>query len=72
MGRPSERFKVDGKRLHCLLCGHDRFVRGDARLYSTGMAWFNLTWTGASAVTLACERCGRVDFFLQDPEEELE
>ena len=34
-----------------------------------GLTFLNLDWANRSAATLACVGCGRLEWFLADPEE---
>ena len=67
-GPEGERFTVAGKPVGCSHCAHDRFVEGRAQLNTAGMTFFNLDWANRSAATLACTRCGHIEWFLEDPE----
>jgi hypothetical protein len=64
-----ERYLVAGKPVNCAHCAHDRFVEGTAQLNTAGMSFLNLDWANRSAATLACTSCGRIEWFLSDPEE---
>jgi uncharacterized protein len=64
-----ERYAVAGKAVACLHCSHDRFVEGRAQLNTAGLTFFNLDWANRSAATLACTSCGRIEWYLTDPEE---
>jgi hypothetical protein len=64
-----ERYIVAGKSVTCQHCSHDRFVEGRALLNTAGMSFFNLDWANRSAATLTCTACGRIEWFLADPEE---
>ena len=64
-----ERYTVAGKTVNCGHCGFDRFVEGRAQLNSAGMTFLNLDWANRSAATLTCTACGRIEWFLADPEE---
>jgi hypothetical protein len=64
-----EAYTVAGKAVICQHCGHDRFVEGRAQLNTAGMSFLNLDWINRSAATLACTSCGRIEWFLTDPEE---
>jgi hypothetical protein len=64
-----EAYTVAGKAVICQHCGHDRFVEGRAQLNTAGMSFMNLDWINRSAATLACTDCGRIEWFLSDPEE---
>ena len=37
--------------------------------YTAGLTFFNLDWANRSAATLTCTSCGRIEWFLADPEE---
>lgn len=64
-----DRFLVAGKAVSCAHCAHDRFVEGRALLNTAGLSFLNLDWANRSAATLACTSCGRIEWFLADPEE---
>jgi predicted nucleic-acid-binding Zn-ribbon protein len=64
-----ERYTVAGKAVACSHCSHDRFVEGRAQLNTAGMTFFNLDWANRSAATLTCTSCGRIEWYLADPEE---
>lgn len=64
-----ERYTVAGKAVACAHCGHDHFVEGRALLNTAGMTFMNLDWANRSAATLTCTNCGRIEWFLADPEE---
>lgn len=64
-----ERFTVAGKSVHCAHCAGDRFIEGRAQLNTAGMTFLNLDWANRSAATLTCASCGRIEWFLADPEE---
>jgi hypothetical protein len=64
-----ERYSVAGRPVICRHCTHDRFVEGRAQLNTAGLTFLNLDWANRSAATLACTECGRIEWFLTDPEE---
>jgi predicted nucleic-acid-binding Zn-ribbon protein len=64
-----ERYTVANKSVTCCHCGGDRFVEGRAQLNTAGMTFLNLDWANRSAATLTCTACGRIEWFLADPEE---
>ena len=63
------RFEVAGIAVRCPHCGGEEFVEGRTLLNTAGMTFFNLDWANRSAATLACVGCGRIEWFLADPEE---
>jgi hypothetical protein len=36
---------------------------------TAGLTFLNLDWANRSAATLTCTACGRIEWFLADPEE---
>ena len=65
----TSRFEVAGIVVRCPHCGGEEFVEGRTLLNTAGMTFFNLDWANRSAATLACVGCGRIEWFLADPEE---
>jgi hypothetical protein len=64
-----DRYTVAGRTVSCTHCHADRFVEGRAQLNTAGMTFLNLDWANRSAATLTCTACGRIEWFLTDPEE---
>ena len=64
-----ERYTVAANDVPGLHCSHDRFVEGRAQLNTAGLTFFNLDWANRSAATLTCTSCGRIEWYLTDPEE---
>jgi predicted nucleic-acid-binding Zn-ribbon protein len=62
-------FDVAGKAVRCPHCGGERFIEGRAQLNTAGLTFLDLDWANRSAATLACVDCGRLEWFLADPEE---
>jgi len=65
-----ERYAVAGKFVACTHCQRDRFVEGSALLNTAGMSFMNLDWANRAAATLTCTNCGRIEWFLSDPQAE--
>ena len=63
-----DRFSVADKAVECSHCSHDRFVEGRAQLNTAGMTFIGLDWANRSAATLACTRCGHIEWFLESPD----
>ena len=64
-------YEVAGIAVRCPHCGGDRFVEGRAQLNTAGMTMMGLDWANRSAATLVCTGCGRIEWFLADPEERV-
>jgi len=60
-------FVVAGYDVKCKHCGNDRFLEGRAQLHTAGMTFLKLEWLNASAATLTCTKCGRLEWFVGDP-----
>jgi predicted nucleic-acid-binding Zn-ribbon protein len=67
-GPTPERFEVAGKPVRCPHCGGEHFIEGRAQLNTAGLTFVGLDWANRSAATLACTECGRIEWFLADPE----
>jgi hypothetical protein len=63
-----ESYIVAGRRVRCQHCDGHLFIEGRAQLNTAGMTLFNLDWANRSAATLTCTACGRIEWFLADPE----
>ena len=59
------RFAAAGRPVTCPHCGRDTFQRGAALLNTAGMTLLELDWLNKSATTLACTRCGLVQWFVR-------
>lgn len=68
-GPSTDRYEVAGRAVRCPHCGGEEFIEGRAQLNTAGLTFFKLDWANRSAATLACVGCGRVEWFLADPEE---
>ena len=57
-----------GKKIECPHCGGDEFAQGKAQLNTAGMTFVDLDWANKSATTLACTKCGQIQWYLKEPE----
>jgi predicted nucleic-acid-binding Zn-ribbon protein len=64
----SHKFSIAGKAVRCLHCEHTEFVRGEAQLNTAGMTFLGFDWANRSAHTLTCANCGRIEWYLEQPE----
>ncbi len=60
------RYAAAGKAVVCPHCSRDTFHRGTALLNTAGLSFLDLDWLNRSATTLACARCGLIQWFLSD------
>ena len=54
---------VAGRRLACLVCGGDSFLRREVKLQTTRMSFMGLDWANRSADGAICRGCGFVHTF---------
>ena len=62
-------YSIMGKKIICPLCENDIFVMRDILLNTPGMTFFGFDWANRTAVTLSCMRCGKIEWFMQTPEQ---
>jgi len=67
-GKSTDRFTVNGMVVECSHCKHTRFDVREAQLNTAGATFFNLDWANASATVLVCKQCGKLEWFLSDPQ----
>ena len=61
-------YSVAGKRVKCSHCGNETFGQGSALLNTRALTFFNLDWANRAANLLICQTCGKVEWFLEQPE----
>lgn len=61
-------YSAAGKKIICDHCGSVEFAKSSALLDTAGMSFVNLEWADRSATTLACTTCGKIQWFLKQPE----
>jgi len=61
-------YSSQGNTIVCPHCGNAEFTQGSAQLNTRGMTFLNIDWANKSATTLACTKCGLLQWFLQSPE----
>ena len=62
-------YQIQGKSIVCPHCGHKEFDQATSLLNTPGMTFFGLDWANRSATILSCKQCGRIEWFLRQPEE---
>ena len=68
----SRQYSVAGKPVLCPHCDGETFDSATALLNTAGMTFLNLDWANRSATTLACEKCGHVQWFLKTPDKRID
>ena len=56
--------EVNGKSLHCTICGNGYFWIRSAQLNKAVTTFFNLDWTDKSATCFVCSECTYIHWFL--------
>lgn len=64
----SDSYRIGGKAIVCPQCGHNQFDLTLALLNTPGMTFFNLDWANRTATLLSCKQCGRIEWYLRQPE----
>jgi len=59
-----ETVEVNGVKLVCQVCRHNKFWRTEGQLNTSLATFFKLDWTNISAVCLVCDNCGYIHWFL--------
>jgi predicted nucleic-acid-binding Zn-ribbon protein len=62
-------YRIQGKTIVCPHCGHSEFDQESILLNTPGMTFFGLDWANRTATVLSCRQCGRIEWFLRQPEE---
>ncbi len=55
---------VNGKRIHCPICDHNKFWSRETLMNSRGATFFQLEWANRAAVNHICGSCGYVMWFF--------
>jgi DNA-directed RNA polymerase subunit RPC12/RpoP len=61
-------YSVAGRPVRCPHCGERKFALGGALLNTPALTFFNLDWANAEATILICAECGRIEWFVTEPE----
>ncbi len=61
-------FKVLDKKIICPNCGNDSFQTRDVLLNTPGMSFFGLDWANRTASALICTKCGRIEWYFNQPQ----
>lgn len=56
--------EIQGRELKCLVCANDSFLKREAQLSTSGMAFFNLEWANTTGTCYVCAKCGYIHWFL--------
>lgn len=57
---------VDGHKLVCPICGHDRFGRRKTLMNTFGLTFLGLEWANKEAASFICDSCGYVMWFMRE------
>lgn len=56
---------IEGQKIICPVCSHDRFWSRKSLLNTRGASFFNFDWLNRTAVNQICDRCGHVLWFYE-------
>lgn len=62
-------YSVAGRPVRCPHCGEGKFAPASALLNTRARSAFNLDWADPSATILVCAECGRIEWFVNEPNE---
>lgn len=62
------KFSVAGKPVRCVHCASETFAAEKYLLNTRGATFLNLDWMNEAATTLVCTECGRMEWFIGEPE----
>lgn len=62
------RYEVENEPIVCPHCGGETFDCGEAQLNTSGMTFLGLDFLNRSVYALVCARCGRIEWFAQQPD----
>ncbi|MCL2883310.1 MAG: DNA-binding protein [Coriobacteriia bacterium] len=68
-GEPGDEFVVQGTKVSCPHCGSTHFDKRNAQLNTAGLTFLGLDWTNTTASVLVCASCGRLEWFIKEPEQ---
>jgi len=61
-------FVVGGAKVTCSHCDTTLFLTREVLLNTAGLTFLNLGWANEGATVLVCEQCGKLEWFLSEPE----
>jgi predicted nucleic-acid-binding Zn-ribbon protein len=61
-------FEIAGRPVRCPHCGNSHFIAGHAMLNTATRTFFKVDWADPSATTLVCDECGRIEWFVNEPD----
>ena len=64
----SREYKAAEKKIAGPHCEGEEFAEGNAQLNTAGMTCVGFDWANKSATTLACDKCGRIQWYLDRPD----
>jgi len=61
-------FVIAGKQVKCLHCGNAKFDSRRILMNTRGATLVKFDWLNRTAVSLTCQKCGRIEWFNEVPE----
>jgi predicted nucleic-acid-binding Zn-ribbon protein len=59
---------IKGIPVTCSHCASTSFSQSEAQLNTAGLTFLNLDWANRTATILICDNCGKIEWFLANPE----
>ena len=57
--------EVEGRKLTCLVCGHDQFWSRTTLMNTRAATFFHVDWANKQATNYICDHCGYVYWFME-------
>ena len=67
-GEEGWEFAVAGIKVRCSHCGSTLFSEHEAQMNTRGLTFLNLDWANKTGTALVCEACGKIEWFLSEPQ----
>lgn len=67
-GTKPQPYEAAGRPVTCAHCGERLFLPGSALLNTRVRSTFNVDWADPTAWLLICAECGRIEWFLEEPQ----
>ncbi|MBU2445721.1 MAG: DNA-binding protein [Bacteroidetes bacterium] len=61
-------YSVNGKQISCAHCGGQRFQKREILLNTPGLTFFGLDWANRTAIILMCVNCGKIEWYMHEPQ----
>ena len=71
-GPVSAELHISGNKLSCKHCGYTKFQKREGILATSWVSFFRFSCWNQSAACYTCTRCGHIEWFVRNKEENVE